>query len=93
MARHDIPHQFDPASGRHVGQANDAGVRSTPGEYQVTEVLVDGDEDAALAVRHLQQVQVAWILTPFPGANHVVPFRTKPFRQTSSRTSVHKELH
>ena len=86
-------HDLDTHSGRNIGQADKAGVRSVATMDQLPKVLVDRDENATFSDRPSQQFFVAWVGASYPGFNDIVPLRAPPIRQAPTSATIDQKFH
>lgn len=73
-------------------EAHDPRVLQTVNDGQLTEVLVQSGEYAALAMREFQDRLVARIIGPFARPDYVVPSRLEITPRSAPHAAVEKQL-
>lgn len=93
MVTDHLGRQDDPLVDWQIGESDHARVRGSSDEQQLTEVVVERDQDSAFGCRSCQERRVAWIVFDFAGVEDIVPLVPQPFRQAAAGAAVDEELH
>ncbi len=72
MARQQVSHKRDAPFGGHVGQTDQPAVREIFRKNELTEIGINGNEDALFIRRELKQRTVARVIAPLARFDHVM---------------------
>jgi hypothetical protein len=92
MPRKDQIHQSDAVLGRHIRQADYAGMFMTRGEDQLPKVLVHRDQDTAFRMSPGKDGRVAGIDPTLLSLEDFVSVLAKPVRQSPAGAAIDQEF-
>lgn len=92
MEAKDLIHQTDALLDEHVRKPNQSRVSAALIEQKTPEVLVDGDQNAAIRHGSPEDLLVSGIGPPLAGFNGTMPLFPEPFREAPAGTAVDQEF-